>query len=67
MLEEQKIRKRKSYQEFKEFLEVVKTNDVQKIMKHHFSALDRKRAFNSQTSAIYAQEALNLLLKDEKI
>lgn len=68
MITENRIRQRKSYLEFQEwfiFLQTKPTN--QQILRKIYTLLDKKATFGSQTNAIYAEESLDLLIKDKKI
>ena len=62
---ETQIRKRKSYQRFKEFLAIVKTKDEKVIMEEMFKMMDKFYAFHSETASQYAKESLELLFQEE--
>lgn len=61
------IRKRRSYQDWKEWYDFLKTNpSKEEILKRIFGTLDRKHAFGYYTHAVCSEESLQLLLEDEK-
>ena len=65
-INEDKIRKRKSYQMFKEYLEYIKIHTPEECLKELHKILDNRYSYGSEKAANYAIESLNLLLKDDK-
>jgi hypothetical protein len=61
------IRKRLSYKFFQKELEFCsKPHTVEEQLRHLMNIIDDRNGWGSQTQANYAQESLELLLKDSK-
>lgn len=67
MSTEQQIRKRKSYQMFKELLKPIETGTTKDILGSIYTALDEGNCYGSKTNAGYARESLTLLEQDFKL
>jgi len=65
MNNEDKIRNRVSYKEFKNIADAIKNEDLDTALWKIYKLLDNKGAFYSRTLALYASESLSLLIKDE--
>lgn len=66
-MNEEKIRKRKSYILFKELKEIVEKGNVKDTMNGIFSLIEKYKGFGYQTQANYAKESLELLLTEKEI
>ena len=67
MIDNERIRQRKSYLMFKEWFAFLNTNPENKaILRKLYTTLDNKYAFHSKTQSTYAQESLDLLLEDNE-
>ncbi len=61
-----RIRKRQSYGMWKNILTFLNTNPTKaQILRRFLKEIDDARGFGSETAAIYAEESLEQLLKDE--
>ena len=65
----ERIRERKSYKMFEEFLNLLNRKDVlkAKVLDGLFEILDNKRAFGYETQAYYAKESLEQLKRDREL
>ena len=65
MNKNEKIRKRKSYQFWKELKEFLELNPpISDVLMKFYAILDKRQAFKSETNAFYNAESLELLLKE---
>ena len=67
MSNEDKIRKRKSYMEFKDILDSIRNESSDVVLWKIYKMLDSRNAFGSKTASDYTSESISLLIKDEKI
>lgn len=64
----EKIRKRKSYQLFKDFLLFLREMPTrEQMLSRIYQLLDSKNAWGSEQNSYYAKESLNQLIQDEKL
>ena len=62
---EQKIRRRRSYAQFKELIEWLQTSpSIAEVAELFWKELDRRHAFGSIQNAICAKESMKLALED---
>jgi hypothetical protein len=59
------IRGRKTYANFKKIVTHMKAGDTFEAMKSVFSMMERMRAFRSNAGSMYAEESLELVLREE--
>ena len=65
-LKKAQIRKRQSYKDFKDLLEVIKNAKFKyEILRAVYNLMDRKRAFNYAKHSVFAEESIEQLIKDE--
>ncbi len=62
---EDKIRTRVSYKTFEKFSLAFDEGNKEKLLRLLHEELDNKRAYCSQKGSLYAQESLELFLKDD--
>ena len=65
MVNEGQIRKRKSYLMFKKIAQMIKQDKQEEILKFMHSSIDGRRGYGSETNSAYAEESLNLVIKEE--
>jgi Asp-tRNA(Asn)/Glu-tRNA(Gln) amidotransferase B subunit len=64
----ERVRLRTSYRTFQQLLKYLNTDpDKKAILQAVYNILDQHRAFGSATNSEYAQESLELLLKDSGV
>lgn len=64
----EKVRTRRSYKKFSEFLDFIESEGIQKnrlgFLKKIHSTIDEVRGFGSETNSNYAMESIEQLAKD---
>ena len=61
---QEKVRGRKSYKDFKDLLLTINKGNETDVLRFVFNLIDFKRGFGSKTNSVYAEESLQLLIKD---
>lgn len=65
MMSEEQIRKRKSYTMFKKIAQMIKQGKQGEILKEIHNSIDERRGYGSETNSVYAEQSLNLVIKEE--
>ncbi len=66
MTQEDKIRKRKSYKEFKKLYYQIKDKPTEELLRVIYQFMDSNMVYGSYTNSFYAKESLELFINDTK-